>query len=116
MTCTRQSVYWKIGGITMQLIQTPSKLGMKTKHIAKLLELEHVRTVNIQMKKDEEIAEHESSKDVVIVVRDGAVLFTVEGVETRVTKDNVLYMQPKEKHSLKAMEDSDLLVFQITPE
>ena len=109
MTCTRQSDYLKIGGMMMQLIQTPSKLGMKTKHIAKLLELEHVRTVNIQLKKDEEIAEHDSS-------RDGAVRFTVEGVETLVTKNHVLYMQPKEKHSLKAMEDSDLLVFQITPE
>lgn len=100
----------------MELIQTPNKLGMKSKHIAKLLELEHVRAVNIQMKKDEVIAEHDSSRDVIIVVRKGTVVFDIEGEETIVTQDNVLVMKPKEKHSLKATEDVDLLVIQVTPE
>lgn len=100
----------------MKIIQTSSKLSMETKNIERLPELKNARIVNIQMKKGETIAEHDSTRDVVIVVREGAVMFTIEGEETLVTKDKVLYMQPKEKHSLEATEDCDILVFQITPE
>ncbi|QUW23177.1 hypothetical protein JSQ81_06335 [Sporosarcina sp. Marseille-Q4063] len=99
----------------MDLISTPYKLGEKAKHIAKLQTLENATIINIQLKKGETIAEHDSSKDVVIVVRRGSVIFDVEGTETVVEQDNILYMQPFEKHSLLAKEDTDLLVFQILP-
>jgi quercetin dioxygenase-like cupin family protein len=99
----------------MDLISTPYKLDQKSKHIAKLQTLENATIINIQLKKGETIAEHESSKDVVIVVRRGAVSFDVEGAETVVEQDNMLYMKPNEKHSLLAVEDTDILVFQIMP-
>jgi quercetin dioxygenase-like cupin family protein len=99
----------------MDLISTPYKLDQKSKHIEKLQTLENATIINIQLKKGETIAEHESSKDVVIVVRRGAVSFDVEGAETVVEQDNMLYMKPNEKHSLLAVEDTDILVFQIMP-
>lgn len=99
----------------MDLISTPYKLEQKSKHIAKLQTLENATIINIQLKKGETIAEHDSSKDVVIVVRRGAVSFDVEGTETVVQQDNMLFMKPYEKHSLLAVEDTDILVFQIMP-
>lgn len=99
----------------MNLIPTPNKLGEKPKHIARLLTLDNATAVNIQLKTGETIAEHDSKREVLIIVRRGAVIFDVEGTETLVTQDNVLHMSPLEKHSLRATEDTDLIVLQITP-
>lgn len=97
----------------MDLISTPYRLEEKPKHIAKLLTLENASVVNIQLTRGETIAEHDSKREVLIIVRRGAVIFDVEGTETLVTQDNILHMSPLEKHSLRATEDTDLIVFQI---
>ncbi len=97
----------------MDLIKTPNRLEEKPKHIAKLMTLENVSVVNIQLKKGETIAEHDSKREVIIIVRKGAIVFDVEGTENLVTQDNVLHMSPFEKHSLRATEDTDLIVFQV---
>jgi len=99
----------------MDLISTPYRLEEKPKHIAKLMTLENVSVVNIQLKKDETIVEHDSKREVIIIVRRGAVMFDVEGTEQLVTQDNVLHMSPLEKHSLRATEDTDLIVLQVMP-
>jgi len=99
----------------MDLISTPYRLEEKPKHIAKLLTLENMSVVNIQLKKDETIVEHDSKREVIIIVRRGAVIFDVEGTEQLVTQDNVLHMSPLEKHSLRATEDTDLIVLQVMP-
>lgn len=44
-----------------------------------------------------------------------AVALDVEGVEAIVTEENMLHMRPLEMHSLRAIEDTDLIVIQITP-
>lgn len=99
----------------MQIIKTPDYLKEKSKHIAKLLTLDNVFIANIQLKKGETIAEHDSKKEVIIAVRKGAVSFDVEGKEVIVTQNNILHMSPLERHSLLAVEDTDILVIQVTP-
>ncbi|MBE1555416.1 hypothetical protein [Sporosarcina limicola] len=99
----------------MNLNLNPWKLDEKKKHVAKVVTLENSTIVNIQLKENEEIAEHDSSMDVVIAVRKGSVIFTVEGNEVLVTPENVLHIAPLEKHSLRAVEDADILVIQIKP-
>lgn len=99
----------------MNIIPTSYKLEEKPKHIEKLLTLENVSVVNIQLKTDETIAEHDSKREVLIIVRRGAVIFDIEGTETLVTEDNVLHISPLEKHSLRAIEDTDLVVLQVAP-
>lgn len=99
----------------MNLIETPYLLTEKEKHIQKVLKLDNVFISNIQLKTGEEIPEHDSKKEVIIAVRKGAVAFIVEGEEVIVTEENVLHMDPLEMHSLKAVEDTDLLVIQVTP-
>lgn len=99
----------------MELIETPNLLEEKNKHIQKALSFGNTKVVNIQLQTGEKIAEHDSAADVVIIVRNGKVLFKVEGQSVEATPDTILHMEPKEKHSLTAMEPSDLLVLQITP-
>ncbi|TWT06661.1 hypothetical protein FQV26_02300 [Planococcus sp. CPCC 101016] len=99
----------------MELIETPNALKEKSKHVQKALSFSKTKVVNIQLQAGEEIAEHDSPADVIIIVRSGKVLFSVEGETVEAAPDNILHMSPKEKHSLTAIEPSDLLVLQITP-
>ena len=99
----------------MELIETPYLLEEKAKHIGKLLTLDNVFIANIQLKTGETIPEHDSKREVIIVVRKGAVSFDVEGKEVIVTQNNMLHLSPLERHSLLAKEGVDLLVIQVTP-
>lgn len=99
----------------MKIIDTPYLLAEKEKHIQRVMKLENVFVANIQLKAGEEIPKHDSKKEVIIAVRKGAVMFDVEGTEVVVTEENVLHMDPLEMHSLRAVEDTDLLVIQVTP-
>ncbi len=97
----------------MKLIATPNVLEEKNKHVQKTLKFEQTSVVNIQLQTGEKIAEHDSAVDVLIIVRSGKVSFEVEGQTVIVTPENILHLEPKEKHSLIATEPSDLLVLQI---
>lgn len=99
----------------MELIETPYALEEKNKHVQKALSFGKTKVVNMQLQAGEKIAEHDSAADVIIIVRSGKVSFNVEGQTVEVLPDNILHMDPKEKHSLTAIEASDILVLQITP-
>ncbi|AQU80576.1 MULTISPECIES: hypothetical protein [Planococcus] len=97
----------------MELIGTPNLLTQKDKHIQKVVSFEKTKVVNIQLQVGESISEHDSAADVLVIVRSGKVSFNVENETIVVTPENILHMSPKEKHSLLAIEPSDLLVLQI---
>lgn len=97
----------------MELINTPYYLNEKHKYINKVLNFGKVNVVNMQLQLGEEVAEHDVDADVLIIVKTGKVAFTVEGEEVEVSPQNVLHMNPGERHSLKALEVSDFLVLQI---
>lgn len=99
----------------MELKPTTWMLDDKDKHVSKVLMLENVTMMNIQLKTGEIIPEHDSPREVLIIVKRGSVTFTVENEEVVVTSENTLHMAPFEKHSLRATEDSDVMVMQITP-
>lgn len=99
----------------MELIPTPFKLIDKAKHIEKPVTLQNATILNIQLKAGEEVAEHDASREVIIAVRKGIVRFEVEGNEVFVSPENLLHIAPFEKHSLRAIEDADLLVIQVEP-
>lgn len=97
----------------MHLIETPYLLEEKEKNVSKVIQFDNNNVVNIQLRIGEEIKEHNADANVLIVIRRGKVIFTVEGVEQVVTTNNVLHMNPLEKHALKAVEDSDIVVIKI---
>lgn len=97
----------------MELFEMPYQLESKNKHVQKVLNFEKTNVVNIQLGLGEEIPAHDADADVLIVVISGGVEFKVEGKVVEVSPNVMLRMTPKEKHSLKAVEDSNLLVVQI---
>lgn len=97
----------------MELINTPYRLGEKLKHIEKVLNLGNVNIVNMQLQEGETIAEHDVDADVFIIMKTGKVVFTVNGEEVEMSSQNILHMNPGERHRLKAIEASDLLVMQV---
>lgn len=97
----------------MKLINTKSQLTEKQKHVEKIVEVDNAAVMNIQLRAGEEVAEHDANREVFIIVRKGKVRFTVEGELVDVTPENLLYMAPLERHSLHAVEDSDILVIQV---
>ncbi|PIC69127.1 hypothetical protein CSV77_15225 [Sporosarcina sp. P16b] len=99
----------------MNVIDTKNQLTDKKKHIEKVADVDNAILMNIQLRAGEEVAEHDANKEVFIIVRKGKVRFTVEGEPIDVTPDNVLHMVPLERHSLHAVEDSDVLVIQVKP-
>lgn len=99
----------------MQLFEMPHQLDQKKKHVQNVVKFEKTSIVNIQLAAGEEIPAHDADADVLIVVISGLVEFEVEGKTVEVTPGIMMRMTPKEKHSLKAIEDSNFLVIQIKP-
>ncbi|MDN7245064.1 hypothetical protein [Planococcus shenhongbingii] len=97
----------------MELMKTSFYLNDKAKHIQQVLNFEKTKIINIQLRQGETIPEHEVDADVVIIVKSGKVKFVIEGQPAEVSTERILYMVPHEKHSLTAIEASDLIVMQI---
>lgn len=97
----------------MEAKRTPNILEEQAKKSALVMQLANAKIMNIQLRKGEQIPQHNADAEVVIVVRRGRVEFTVEGETVHATSENILHLSPMENHHLMAVEDSDLLVFQI---
>lgn len=97
----------------MELFEMPYQLDHKKKHVQKIANFEKTNIVNMQFAEGEGIAEHDADADVLIIVKSGKLELTVEGKVAEVSPGVMVRLVPKEKHSLKAIEDSDLLVIQI---
>lgn len=97
----------------MELFEMPYRLDDKKKHVQKVAKFEKTNIVNMQLAAGEEIGEHDADADVLIVVNTGKVGFIVEGQAAEVSPGVMMRMTPKEKHSLRAIEDSNFLVIQI---
>lgn len=97
----------------MEMIETPYYLNDKHKHIEKVLSFNNTNVVNMQLQIGQTVAEHEVDADVLIIVKRGKVIFTVDGRDVEVSQHNMLHMAPGEKHSLRAEEVSDFMVLQI---
>ncbi|MDI2587379.1 hypothetical protein OR571_09760 [Psychrobacillus sp. NEAU-3TGS] len=102
-----------LGGVRMNIIETPYLLEEKEKHMSNVIQFENHQVLNIHLRKGEEIKEHDEKEEVLIVARKGKVLFTVKGVEQLVTTGHILHMNPLERHALKAVEDADVIVNKI---
>ena len=98
----------------MNLIETPFVLDETEKRVKNVLKAENFDVLNIQLRAGKDVKEHHSNANVLIVVRKGKVQFIVEGTEHIVTSENFLHIKPIEKHSLIALEDSDIVVTKIS--
>lgn len=94
----------------MELYTIPADTEKK---LTKIASHEQYDLVSIQLAAGEGIPAHDAPHTVLIIVQSGKVLFTVEGKEQELVSSTILHMDPKEQHSLQAIEDCKLLLLKI---
>lgn len=97
----------------MKLIDTLRNLGERTKHAERVLNEPNYDVIQIQMKQDEEITAHHAKEETLIIVRTGEVEFILENQAVTLTNEQVFQMDSYEKHSLKAIEATDLILIKF---
>lgn len=78
-----------------------------------LVDEDNLQITHLQIKKGEEIPRHKSDKSVVVVIYKGKVDFKEENGNQIIIPGDIITMDPNEIHSLKALEDSDLMVIKV---
>ena len=97
----------------MQTFSIKNELVDINKKGTRLFGNNDVHVINLQMRAGESIPTHNAPGTVIVTVRSGTVLFNVEGVDTTLTTDDVLVMEPLENHSLTAVTDVDIIVTKL---
>ena len=78
-----------------------------------LVDENNLQITHLQIKKCDEIPSHKSDKSVVVVIYKGKVDFKGENGNQIIIPGDIITMDPNEIHSLKALEDSDLMVIKV---
>jgi len=97
----------------MKLIEGLDNLSEKTKHAERVLSQPSYDVIQIHMEKDEVISTHHAKEETLIIVRSGKVRFVVEEEPVVLTNEEILQMDPYEKHYLEAIEETDLILLKI---
>lgn len=97
----------------MHKIVIPNVLNEKKKSAGCVLATDAAYILSIQLAKGESIAEHKANEPVVIIVRKGAVNFTVAGEVHVLTDEHVITFERDELHSLVAVDDTELVLVKI---
>lgn len=66
--------------------------------------------MHIRLMEGEVVKEHDSPKHVFIFVKSGSVEFTINNEAHVINAETILYMEPYERHALKALSDVSILV------
>jgi len=97
----------------MRLFSFESHLQEKVKHIAPIVAFEKTKVIRIQLAAGNGIPDHCADADVLIIVQKGRVVFELANERVELTPGHMMYMVPKEQHSLQAVEDTELLLIRI---
>jgi len=97
----------------MKRVDTRHDIGAKTKHAERILNEDKYDLIQIHMKKGEIITSHHAKEETLIIVRTGKVYFTVEEEKMTLTNEQILQMDPYEKHSLEALEEANLILLKM---
>ena len=65
---------------------------------------------HLNLKAGESIPRHNSDMSVVVVIYEGEVIFTEEDEDYTIKAGDIIKFKPEVSHSLKALEDSKLMV------
>lgn len=78
--------------------------------VKKIKQNTSVETLLITLEKDHVFPEHTSPKDALLIVIEGAILFTIDGDEIQLNKEQLFTFPKEKKHHLKAINDSKILI------
>lgn len=93
----------------MDLFQLSHEVTKPIEYV-KLFNEYNKEVLQIKMKEGAQIGTHTTDKFAFIIVQTGTVDFKVNDESHVLTNEQILYLDPKEKHSLKAITDVTLIV------
>ena len=94
----------------MKVIHAPKDVGDQAKFANRLLKDDAFDLLHMHLKAGEMVSKHHAKEAILIIVRDGIVEFDTEGEKVSLTDENILFFEPFEPHSLRAIEETDLLL------
>ena len=97
----------------MKLVLSPHDIGQESKHAVRLFNEDKFDLIHMHLKKDEQLSEHHVKTDAIIIVRTGKVEFDFNGKTVTLTNENILHMDPYEDHSVRAIEETDLILLNV---
>lgn len=97
----------------MELVHATYQNDNQQKYAKRLFKKESFDLIHMHMKKDETISTHHAPTEVIIIVRAGEVEFNIEDTLTTLTKEDILYLDPYEDHSMRAIEETDLILLKV---
>src|SRR5699024_5574529 len=101
------------GALLMKHIQTSNDMRNKQKFANRKISQSKYDVVHIHVKKAEEIKTHHAKEETLIVVRSGKIRMKIEAETGELTNEDILQMEPYEKHDLYALEETDLLLIKF---
>lgn len=93
-----------------ELIQTQNDLSKKSKSFKKVFNHDQSEIMNVQLKEGEGMPEHDAKHSIMIIVRSGEVQFDCSGDRYILSDSDILFLEAREKHSVKAVQDTDFLI------
>ena len=94
----------------MQVLEVKHHLQSKDKYIGALTEYGKTKVIQLQLAAGNEIKEHRTNADALIIVQKGRVVFAFGEQQVELTPDKLLHILPDEPHSLRALEDAEALL------
>ena len=88
----------------------PLGSALTTSKTIALIKTRRFEVIRMVLLAGKEIAEHKAKGDIIVQCLEGHVVFTAMGESVELPAGQMFYLNNREPHSLRAMEDSSLLL------
>jgi quercetin dioxygenase-like cupin family protein len=90
-------------------------MNTKTTNKSKKIVINHhgLKVLRLNLAKGEEIPEHSTDTDVVVVVIEGEAIFSTNGHSNLIKKGDIFELKPGTPHAITAITDLELIVNQM---
>lgn len=97
----------------MRVVTSTHDIGHNKKFAKRLLHEEKFDLIHMHLKQGEQLSEHHAKEEVLVIIRMGKVEFNFEGKKVTLTNEDILHMECNEKHSVFAIEETDLILLKV---
>ncbi len=95
----------------MELIDiTPLGAGLQSAQTTTLIKTDALEVIRLVVPAGKEIAQHDVPGEITVQCLEGRIAFRAGGTERELTAGRLIYLEGSMEHSLRAVEDSSLLL------
>lgn len=97
----------------MRVVTSSRNIGNDKKFAKRLFNEEKFDLIHMHLMQGEQLSEHYAKEGLLVIVRTGKVEFDFAGEKVTLTNEDVLHMEPNERHSVLAVEETDLVLIKV---